>query len=86
METTWAIVATDGQFAVVDYTRGGKTIRLQVLPPTPRERETPEEALAKRIVAHEPTPEQFDAAPAGDPSHLVGASGTTSKPSQPIGS
>jgi hypothetical protein len=80
METTWEIVAQDGQFLVVEYTRGGAKIRLQILPPVPKEDESFEEALATSVRAHEPRAEQFEAAPPPDLSDLIGTGGSTSTP------
>jgi len=81
METTWKIIGTEGQFAVVEYMRDGKSIILQILPPTPLEEETEEQALEKRINAHMPTVEQFAGAATNDPSRLVGIAGPQVAPS-----
>ena len=80
METTWEIVGQDGQFLVVEYTRGGAMIRLQVLPQAPRENETAEEALAQTMRAHEPRAEQFGDYSHDDLSDLIGARGSTAVP------
>lgn len=89
METTWEIVAQDGQFLVVEYTRGGVKIRLQILPPTPgtiinedgtTRQETMEEALATTVRAHEPSAEQFGDYSHSDLSDLIGVGGSTATP------